>query len=164
MAILIDIFLIASIFIIGYLGWSAGLTRSFFAVFAGFLSIFAASKYPYQEGINFWLIFVITVLAVMLVSGFVLRLVNFFYMNIADKTGGAVLSALVWIVVAVNVLVPTLTHGTHALDGSARNTVYKTISNKMHKHISIFKDYVPPALERKALERQREAEDKKIGG
>ncbi|MCL2484952.1 MAG: CvpA family protein [Endomicrobia bacterium] len=160
MILLIDIFLIVSIFLIAYLGWSAGLTRSFFAVLTGFLAILAASKYPYQEGINFYLIFVITALAVMLVGGFILRLVNFFYMNIIDKAGGAILSAAVWIIVAVNVLVPTLTHGTHALDEPAQNSVYKTISNKMQSHISVFKDYVPPVLERKAMERQRINEEK----
>ena len=160
MPLLIDVFLIVSILLIAYLGWSAGFTRSFFAVLTGFLSILAANKYPYQEGINFYLIFVITALAIMFAGGFILRLVNFFYMNTVDKAGGAVLSALVWIVVSVNVVVPTLTHGTHALDGSAQKTIYKTISNKMHSHISIFKDYVPPALERKVLERQRINDEK----
>lgn len=154
MTLLIDIFLIVSILVIAYLGWSAGLTRSFFAVLAGFLAIFAADKYPYQEGLNYYLIFVITALFIMMLGGFVLRLVHFFYMNTVDRAGGAVLSVLVWLVVSVNVIVPTLTHGTHALDGTTR-TVYKTISKSMQKSIPLFKDYVPPSLEKKVLERQR---------
>lgn len=155
MTLLIDIFLIASIILVAYLGWSAGFTRSFFAVIAGFLSILAASKYPYQDGINFYLVFVITALFVMIAGGFVLRLVNFFYLKIVDRAGGAILSVVVWIVVSVNVIIPTLTHGTHALDGPAQNTVYTTISKTMHKNIPLFKDYVPPSLEQKVLERQQ---------
>jgi len=155
MTLLIDVFLIASIALMAYLGWSAGLTRSFFAILAGFLSIFAASKYPYQEGINFYLVFIITLLVVMMAGGFVLRLVNFFFMNIADKTGGAALSVIVWLIVAVNVVIPTLTYGTHALDGSTQ-TVYKTISKSMQANIPLFKDYIPASLEKKALEKQKE--------
>ena len=131
------------------------MTRSFFAVFAGFISIFAASKYPYHDGINVYLVFVITALFVMMIGGFTLRVVRFFYMNTVDKAGGAVLSVLVWIIVSINVVVPTLTHGTHALDGST-HTLYKTISKAIQTNIPVFKDYVPASLENRALERQRE--------
>lgn len=155
MTLLIDILLVASTVLIACLGWSAGLTRSFFAVLAGFLSVFAASKYPYQEGINYYLIFIITALAVMMVGGFVLRMVKFFFMNPADKAGGAVLSVVVWLIVSVNVIIPTLTHGTHALEGAARKTVYKTISKTMQSNIPLFRDYVPPFLEKRVLARQQ---------
>lgn len=155
MTLLIDIFLIVSVILIAYLGWSAGFTRSFFAVLAGFLAIFTASKYPYQEGINFYLVFIITTIFVMLVSGLVLRIVNFFYMKIVDRAGGAILSVTVWLIVSINVIIPTLTHGTHALDGPAQKTLYTAISNNMHKKIPLFKDYVPPSLEQKVLERKQ---------
>ncbi|MCL2334569.1 MAG: hypothetical protein FWC57_00715 [Endomicrobia bacterium] len=157
MNLLIDIFLVASIAAIAYLGWKAGLTRSFFAVLAGFLAMFAAHKYPYHDGINIYLVFVITALFVMMAGGFTLRIVHFFYMNIVDKAGGAALSVLVWLVVSVNIVVPTLTHGTHALDGST-HTLYKTISDTMQRNIPLFRDYVPASLETKALERQRKTE------
>ena len=155
MTLLIDILLIASTVLIACLGWSAGITRSFFAVLAGFVSIFAANKYPYQEGINFYLIFIITALFIMMAGGFMLRVVKFFFMNPVDKAGGAILSVFVWLIVSINVLIPTLTHGTHALEGTARNTVYKTISNTMQSNIPLFRDYVPPSLERKVLARQQ---------
>ena len=154
MNLLIDIFLVASIAGIAYLGWKAGLTRSFFAVLSGFLAIFAANKYPYHDGINTYLVFIITALFVIMVGAFILRIIHFFYMNIVDKTGGAVLSVLVWLIVCVNVVVPTLTHGTHALDGST-HTLYKTISRSMQTNIPLFRDYVPVQLEQKALESRR---------
>ncbi len=153
MSLLIDVFLIVSIILIAYLGWSAGLTRTFFAVFAGFLAIFAADKYPYQEGLNFYLVFLITAILVIIAGGFVLRIVSFFFMKPFDKAGGAVLSAAVWLIVSVNVIIPTLTYGTHALDG-ATHTVYKTISSTMHTQIPLFKDYIPSSLEKKVMERR----------
>ena len=155
MNLLVDVFLVASILVIAWFGWSAGLTRSFFAVLAGFLSIFAASIYPYQEGINFYLIFIITLVVVMMAGGFILRLVRFFFMNIVDKTGGAALSVIVWLIVAINVVIPTLTHGTRVLDGSTR-TVYKTISKSMHAKIPLFKDYIPLALEKRVMNRENQ--------
>ena len=155
MTLLIDILLIASTVLIACLGWSAGLTRTFFAVLAGFLSIFAASRYPYQEGINYYLIFVITALFVMMIGGFVLRMVKFFFMNPVDKVGGAVLGVFVWLIVCINVVIPTLTHGTNALEGPKQNTVYKTISKTMHSNIPLFRDYVPPLLEKRVLARQQ---------
>jgi uncharacterized membrane protein required for colicin V production len=155
-SLLIDVFLIASVLIIGWLGWSAGVTRSFFALASGFLAVYAASKYPYQEGINYWLVFVIAALFVALAGGFVLRLVKFFFMNPFDKAGGAILSVCVWIIVCVNVLIPTLTHGTRALDGSGK-TLYKTLSKTIQTNAPLLKDYVPPYLEEKVLRRQSRA-------
>ena len=159
MNLLIDILLIASILLIAWFGWSAGLTRSFFAVLAGFVSIMAAEKYPYQAGINYYLVFTICALVFYMAGAFVLRVVRFFYMNLIDKIGGAALSTLVWIVVCINVVVPTLTYGTHALDGSA-HSFYKTISMSMHKNIPFFTDYVPSALENKVIARQSSSENK----
>jgi uncharacterized membrane protein required for colicin V production len=156
MSLLIDIFLIASIAIIGWLGWSAGVTRSFFAVASGFLAVLAASKYPYQEGINYWLVFAITALFIVMLGGFFLRIVKFFFMNPFDKAGGAVLSVFVWIIVSVNVLIPTLTHGTRALDGSGQ-TVYKTLSQTIQTNAPLLKDYVPPYLEKKVLQKKSES-------
>jgi hypothetical protein len=155
MSMLIDVFLAVSILIIAWLGWSAGAVRSFFAVLSGFTAIFAASAYPYQEGINFWLIFVISALAVIIACGFVLRIVKLFFMRPFDKVGGAVLSVAVWATVTVNVIIPTLTHETGALDGSG-GFLYKNLSTVIHKNVPILKDYVPPYLEKKALRKKSE--------
>ena len=92
MTLLIDIFILASILLTAWFGWSAGLTRSFFALLAGFVSVMAAEKYPYQSGINYYLVFAICSLVFYMTGAFALRIVKFFYMNLIDKAGGAVLS------------------------------------------------------------------------
>jgi uncharacterized membrane protein required for colicin V production len=106
--LVIDIFLALSIVLAVWLGYSVGFTRTFFAVLAGFLAIFAASKYPHQEGLNFYLVFAITALLVIMSGGFTLRLISFFYLNILDRIGGAVLSACVWLIVSVNIIIPAV--------------------------------------------------------
>lgn len=158
MTLLIDIFILVSILLIAWFGWSAGLTRSFFAVLAGFVSVMAAEKYPYQSGINYYLVFAICALVFYMAGAFVLRVVKFFYMNLIDKAGGAVLSVLVWFVVCVNVVVPTLTYGTQALGGSERS-FYKTISASMQKKMPFIKAYVPAVLENRVIARQSGSEN-----
>ena len=155
MALLIDVFLAVSIFLIAWLGWSAGAVRSSFAALAGFMAIFAASKYPYQEGINFWLVFAISALIVIMLGGLVLRLVRFFFMNPFDKACGAILSVAVWTTVAVALVIPTLTHGTRAFDGSD-GFLYRTLSQTIRKNVPVLKDYVPPYLEKKVLRKKSE--------
>jgi uncharacterized membrane protein required for colicin V production len=152
--LVIDIFLVVSVILIAWLGWSAGLTRTFFAVLAGFVAVFVASKYPYQEGLNFYVIFVIATLFIIMLSRFILRMISFFYLNVLDRIGGAVLGVCVWLIVAINVVIPTMTHGTHILNGST-HTIYATISHTMQSKFPIFKDYVPSSLERKVSEHQK---------
>ena len=139
---LTDILFIISIFIIAWFGWKAGLARSFFAVAAGFLAIWAASLYPYQEGINFYLIFAVTALFVFIIAVFIVRLIEFFYLRIIDRMLGLILNVLVWIVVSVNVIIPTITQNNHAPEAAQEARFYNTISDKVQKHIPIFKDYV----------------------
>ena len=91
-------------------------------------------------------------------GAFVLRVVKFFYMNLIDKAGGAVLSVLVWLVVCVNVVVPTLTYGTQALGGSERS-FYKTVSASMQKNMPFIKAYVPAVLENRVIARQSGSEN-----
>ncbi len=158
MTLLIDIFILVSILLIAWFGWSAGLTRSFFAVLAGFVSVMAAEKYPYQSGINYYLVFAICALVFYMAGAFALRIVKFFYMNLIDKAGGAVLSVLVWFVVCVNVVVPTLTYGTQALGGSERS-FYKTVSASMQKNMPFIKAYVPAVLENRVIARQSGSEN-----
>jgi uncharacterized membrane protein required for colicin V production len=139
--LLIDIFLISSIILIAWFGWNVGFTRTFFAVFAGFSAVFVATKYPYQEGINFYLIFAVTALFIFMIGAFTLRVINFFYLNILDRIGGAVLSICIWLIVSINIIIPTITQ-IHALDES-KHTVHGTISDAMQFKFQGFKDYVP---------------------
>jgi uncharacterized membrane protein required for colicin V production len=146
----IDIFLTLSVVLAVWLGWSAGFTRTFFAVLAGFLAVFAASKYPYQEGLNFYLIFAITALLVIMSGGFTLRLISFFYLNILDRIGGAVLSACTWLVVSVNIIIPSVFCGTCVAYG--QSYMYMVVSRVMQSEASVFKDYVPQSLLRIIME------------
>lgn len=146
----IDIFLTLSVILAVWLGWSAGFTRTFFAVLAGFLAVFAASKYPYQKGLNFYLIFAITALFVVMSGGFTLRLISFFYLNILDRIGGAVLSVCVWLVVSVNIIIPVVLCGTCMSYG--QSYIYKAVSRVMQSEVTVFKDYVPQSLVRIMME------------
>jgi uncharacterized membrane protein required for colicin V production len=161
MTLLVDILLIINIIVAGYLGWRAGFTRSSFSVLAGFLAIYFANKYPYQDGVNAYIIFFIATLVIFILGAFVLRLVYFFYMNIVDKVGGMVLNIAVWLIISINVLVPTLTYGTAVLEGSTYS-LYRVISEQMHLRIPVFKDYVPSALGKVAVEKQNILD--KVGG
>jgi uncharacterized membrane protein required for colicin V production len=150
--LLIDIFLTVSILLIFWLGWAAGLTRTFFAVLTGFLSIFAANKYPDNTGIKFYLVFCITALLVIMLGSFTIRVVNFFYLNFLDKILGAVLSVCVWAVIAVNIVIPSLMRVPNSFDTAEKSIVYKTIADAVHSKIFVFKDfkdYAPSFLEDK---------------
>jgi uncharacterized membrane protein len=139
--LLIDIFFTVSTLLIIWLGWSTGLARTFFAVFAGFIAIFAANKYPYQEGMNAYLIFSIAAVFVLMVGTFTVRVIKFFYLNILDRIGGAFLSVCVWFVIFTNVLIPTMTSGTNL--NKSNSYAYTVISQTVHSKAPIFKDYIP---------------------
>jgi uncharacterized membrane protein required for colicin V production len=144
--LVIDFFLTLSIVLIGWLGWFAGFIRTFFAVLAGFLAIFAADKYPYHEGLNFYLVFVITALLIIMVGSFTLRLISFFYLNILDRICGAALSVCVWLIVSVNIIIPAVFCGTYITYG--QSYIYKTVSRIIQSDVSVFKDYVPQSFEK----------------
>jgi uncharacterized membrane protein required for colicin V production len=152
--LIVDLFLVISVILIGWLGWSTGFTRTFFAAFAGFMSIFAASKYPYQEGLNFYIIFLITALFITMLGAFTLRVIKFFYLNILDRLGGMILSVFIWLIVSVNIIIPTIAGDEQVLYGS-KYKIYSSISNIIQSKIPIFKDYIPKLIERKIKMRQK---------
>ncbi|MDR2458426.1 MAG: hypothetical protein LBD41_08170 [Clostridiales Family XIII bacterium] len=142
---IVDIFFVVTIILIIWLGWSAGLARTFFAVLAGFIAIFAADKYPYQEGMNNYLIFLIAAVFIIMLGAFTLRIINFFYLNIFDRIGGAFLSLCVWIIIFINILIPSLNNWT-SLD---LNNSYVYISARtIQLKIPVFKDYIPAFFEK----------------
>ncbi|BAV58732.1 hypothetical protein AGMMS49573_10170 [Endomicrobiia bacterium] len=146
----IDIFLTLTVVLAVWLGWFAGFTRTFFAFLAGFLAVFAASKYPHQKGLNFYLVFVITALLVIMSGGFTLRLISFFYLNILDRIGGAALGACIWLVVSVNIIIPAVFCGTYMSCGQSH--IYKTVSHVMQSEVPVFKDYISQSLGRIMIE------------
>ncbi|MDR1417697.1 MAG: CvpA family protein [Endomicrobium sp.] len=151
---IIDIFLIISLILIAWLGWQTGFIRSCFAVIAGFCAILAAWKYPYQEGFNFYYIFIIVALFVIIVGGIVSRIIKFFYLNTIDRLGGLIVNILVWLIVSVNVIIPTMISGTHGLE-EQKYVVYTYVSTIMKSKVHMFEDYVPSFLAKKFIKHEK---------
>jgi hypothetical protein len=144
--LLVDLLFAITTLLIIWLGWSAGLARTFFAVIAGFIAILAANKYPYQEGMNSYLIFLIASVFVIMIGAFTVRVINFFYLNILDRIGGMLLSVCVWLVAFIYVVIPIIVSWQQI---DVRNSyLYSVIINTMHSKTPIFKDYIPPFLEK----------------
>jgi hypothetical protein len=138
--LLIDVFFVIGIILVIWLGWSAGLIRTFFAILAGFIAIFAFDRYPYHEGVNAYLIFSISAVFVTMLGAFTLRIVNFFYLNIFDRIGGAFLSLCVWLIVFINIISPSLTNRTQF--GESNTYIYSVIARTIQSKTTIFKDYI----------------------
>ncbi|MDR2709220.1 MAG: CvpA family protein [Elusimicrobiota bacterium] len=141
MTTLVDGIFLVSVALIAYLGWKAGFTRCFFALLAGFLAIAAASKYPNQEGLNFYLIFLIVAVAVFIGGALSFRAVNFIYMTIFDKAAGMILAALVWTIVSVNVVIPALDakFKFSANSSNLKAPLYREVDIYIRTHIPIFR-------------------------
>ncbi|MDR2811936.1 MAG: hypothetical protein LBB06_02380 [Endomicrobium sp.] len=137
---IVDVFFVIGIILVIWLGWSAGLTRTFFAVLSGFIAIFASDKYPYQDGMNAYLIFSISAVFVIMVGVFTLRIINFFYLNIFDRIGGVFLSLCVWLIVFINVISPLLASRTQFCESNSY--IYSVIVRTMQSKTLIFKDYI----------------------
>ena len=132
------------------IGWSVGFTRIFFVIFAGFLAIFVVNKYSRLEGLNLCLIFVVTALFIIVMGCFIKRLINFLYMNFLDKISGLVLNICIWLILYINIIIPTLmVNKNYSLDIS-NGKVYKTVSYFMKSKIPILKDYVFPYVHLKS--------------
>ncbi|MDR2351129.1 MAG: hypothetical protein LBD56_00375 [Endomicrobium sp.] len=137
---IVDVFFVIGIILVIWLGWSAGLARTFFAVLAGFIAIFTSDKYPYQGGMSVYLIFLISAVFVIMVGAFTLRIINFFYLNIFDRIGGAFLSLCVWLIVFINVIIPALASRTQF--GESNSYIYSVIARTIQPKTPIFKDYI----------------------
>ncbi|MFA6913849.1 MAG: hypothetical protein WCQ83_01455, partial [Endomicrobiia bacterium] len=81
----IDIIVIVLLFILLYIGFSVGIIKSCFAVSAGFFSILLAESYPYQIGINYYLIFIAAAIGIFLVGLLIFKIFKFLYLSIFDK-------------------------------------------------------------------------------
>jgi uncharacterized membrane protein required for colicin V production len=140
----IDIFFVIGIILVIWLGWSTGFVRTFFAFLAGFIAIFVFWKYSYQEEMNTYLIFSISAVSavfVVMIGAFMLRIVNFFCLNIFDRIGGVLLSLCVWLIVFINVITPSLTSSRVQFDESD-SYIYPAIARAVQSKIPIFKDCI----------------------
>lgn len=105
---LTDIILIVLLLFFFYIGFKAGIIRSFFAVIAGFTAIILAENYPYQIGINYYLVFCVSAASVYITGLFALRLADFMFLSVFDKLTGAVFGVLLWFIVSANFVIPSI--------------------------------------------------------
>ncbi|MDR1928532.1 MAG: hypothetical protein LBQ07_00340 [Endomicrobium sp.] len=139
---MLDVFLVVTTILMAWIGWSIGLTRVFFSVFAGFISIVIIFKYVFQEGSNFFLIFTIVLLSVVLIYSFISKTVNFFHLNILDRFGGMLLGLFIWFILFVNIVVPTVNYKGFLLNKLVYTTVHTFIDDIIYSKISVIYDYI----------------------
>ncbi|MDR1926804.1 MAG: hypothetical protein LBQ13_03925 [Endomicrobium sp.] len=151
----IDIFLVISLILVARLGWSAGLVRIFFTVLSGFMAIFVATKYSHQEVMNFCFIFAITAILIIMLGSFTLKLIGFFYLKTLDRIGGVVLSMSVWLLVSINVVIPTVIHDIVCVSNKPTSVVYVAVSKIIQRNIPMFQNYILQFIENKIVLRQK---------
>jgi uncharacterized membrane protein required for colicin V production len=137
--ILINVTIFLLLVILLYIGFYAGIIKSFFAVAAGFCAIVLAENYPYQFGINYYFIFFAAAFIVYLTGLFIFKVAKFLYLSIFDKLAGACLSVFIWFILTANVVIP-------AFNGYVNPTETKTtsyISNLSEQILPIFGKYIP---------------------
>ena len=145
--IVINIILFVLLAFLLYIGYYAGIIKSFFAVAAGFVAIVLAENYPYQFGINYYFVFVAAALIIFLIGLFIFKVVKFFYLSIFDKLAGACLGFFIWFVLSANVVIPTFNTTVDKIE--SKTTDY--ISNLSEQTLPVFGNYVPKIVfEKKA--------------
>ena len=137
--IAINICLFILLAVLLYIGFYAGIIKSFFAVAAGFFAIILAENYPYQFGINYYFVFAAVALIIFLIGLFVFSIVKFFYLSIFDKLAGACLGLFIWFVLSANVVIPTFNTSVEKIE--TKTTSY--ISNLSKELLPSFGKYVP---------------------
>ena len=137
--IAINICLFILLAVLLYIGYYAGIIKSFFAVAAGFFAIILAENYPYQFGINYYFVFAAVALIIFLIGLFVFGIVKFFYLSIFDKLAGACLGIFIWFVLSANVVIPTFNTSVEKIE--TKTTSY--ISNLSKELLPSFGKYVP---------------------
>jgi hypothetical protein len=150
--IIINICLFILLAVLLYIGFYAGIIKSFFAVAAGFFAIILAENYPYQFGINYYFVFAAVALIIFLIGLFVFSIVKFFYLSIFDKLAGACLGLFIWFVLSANVVIPTFNTSVQKIE--TKTTDY--ISNLSKELLPSFGKYVPNFKFDKKLEHSQD--------
>ena len=162
MSFLLDIALIVSCVVIFMLGFSAGITRSIFAVAAGFLGIMAASRYPDQSGVNYYIILAAVVVIVLIAGSLTQKVVKFFYLNIVDKAAGGVLGVFVWALVALNVILPSIHYAPDFVEKS-KISLSRVTLNASNRYLPQFGSFAIGSMRQEFSSRVSEImSDKKI--
>ena len=150
--IIINIILFILLAFLLYIGFYAGIIKSFFAVNAGFFAIILAENYPYQFGINYYFVFVAVALIIFLIGIFIFKIVKFFYLSIFDKLAGACLGLFIWFVLSANFVIPTFNTSVEKIE--TKTTDY--ISNLSKELLPAFGKYVPNIVFDKKLEHSQD--------
>ena len=133
-----------------YIGYYAGIIKSFFAVVSGFFAIILAENYPYQVGINYYFVFVAVALIIFLVGIFIFKIVKFLYLSIFDKLAGACLGFFLWLILSVNVIIPSLDVYANQIQSKIEKTT--SIISKLSKvTLPIFGKYIPSFIDNKKI-------------
>lgn len=135
----IDIIVIVVLLVLLYIGFSTGIIKSFFAVSAGFFSVLLAENYPYQIGINYYLIFIASAIGIFLIGLLVFKIFKFLYLSIFDKTMGACFGIILWFILSANFIIPVLTPSSKPVD----TKVSSVISRISLKFFPSFNKYKP---------------------
>ena len=85
----INIIIVLLLLFFLYVGYRTGLIKSLFAVSAGFFALVLAENYPHQEGINYYFVFIATVVIIVILGMIILKIIKFLYLSLVDKTAGA---------------------------------------------------------------------------
>lgn len=149
LSLVIDINIILLLLLLLYIGYYAGIIKSFFATASGFFAIILAENYPYQTGINYYFVFVAVAVIIFLVGIFVFKVVKFLYLSIFDKLAGACLGLFLWFILSANVVIPSLNVYADKMETIAEN--FSVISNLSKKTCPTFGKYVPGFIADKKL-------------
>ena len=137
--IIINIIVILTLLFFIYVSFQTGIVRAAFAVTAGFIAVLLAENYPYQYGINYYLIFIVSAFVVFLIGMFVAKILKFLCLSIFDKLAGAILGICLWFVVCAVFLIPVLTHGIEDVN----NDFTDIFTNITKKQLPLFDEYIP---------------------
>ena len=133
-----------------YIGYYAGIIKSFFAVVSGFFAIILAENYPYQVGINYYFVFVAVAIIIFLVGIFIFKIVKFLYLSIFDKLAGACLGFFLWFILSANVVIPSLDVYANQIQSKIEKTT--SIISKLSKiTLPIFGKYIPSFIDNKKI-------------
>ena len=138
-ALIINIIVILTLIFLICIGFQAGIVRAVFAVAAGFFAVILAENYPYQYGINYYLIFAVSAFAIFLVGMFVFKILKFLCLSFFDKIAGAVLGVCLWFIISANFLVPVITHEVENVE----NNFMDSCTNIIRKQVPFFSEYIP---------------------
>jgi uncharacterized membrane protein required for colicin V production len=90
----------------GYFGFNTGIIASVFYVLSGFAGMWAAQKFSAQLNMDFYLVFGIVALAVILTGFFTGKILKALFLGTIDRIVGAVLGMCLGLVIAALVVFP----------------------------------------------------------